>query len=89
MAVCPQQAQTLGFAFDRCASECVRGDLSVPASVARSKVVVGDWDDPPNEQTVPLWGRHLAGVEECGVLVVVAGMEMGEELFVVALRDPY
>jgi hypothetical protein len=88
MAVCPQEAQTLGLAFDRCASERVCRDLSVPATVARSKVVVGDWDDPANEQAVTLWGRHLAGVEECGVLVVVAGMEMGEELLVVALRDP-
>jgi hypothetical protein len=84
----PKEAQALSLAFDRCARECVRSDLAVTAAVARSKVAVGDWDDSPNEQAATVRRRHLAGVEECSVLVVVAGVEMGEELLVVALRDP-
>jgi len=88
MAVRPKETQTLGLALDGRARKSVRCNLSVPAAVARSEVVVGYGNDPAHEQAMSLTGRHLAGVEERGVLVIVAGMKMRKELLVVALRDP-
>jgi hypothetical protein len=87
VAVCPQQPKSFSLALDRGAREGARCHLTVAAPVAGPEVAVDDRDDAPDEQAAAHRRCHLTGVQKSGVLVVVARMEMSEELFVIALRD--